>query len=124
MSDSTPRGYHQTEAEGPAIGQDEWVARHAERRLPGRLGDVEDRLRRVPWWVWLVLFVGLFCLFPIVETSGYVRRVAFDTVLLARYLKEPMRQPRYRAGRPHTAFVGNIALAPDLIKTRLAELRL
>ncbi len=82
MSDSTPRGYHQTEAEGPAIGQDEWVARHAERRLPGRLGVVEDRLRRVPWWVWLALFVGVFCLFPVVETSGYVRRVAFDTVLL------------------------------------------
>jgi branched-chain amino acid transport system permease protein len=83
MTDSTPRGYHQTEAGGPAIGQDEWVARHAERRvLPARLGTVEDRLRRVPWWAWLTLFVAAFCLFPAVETSGYVRRVAFDTVLL------------------------------------------
>jgi branched-chain amino acid transport system permease protein len=82
VSDSTPRGYHQTEAGGPAIGQDEWVARHAERRLPGPLGAIEERLRRVPWWAWLALFVGLFCLFPIAETSGYVRRVAFDTVLL------------------------------------------
>jgi branched-chain amino acid transport system permease protein len=82
LTDSTPRGYHQTEAGGPAIGQDEWVARHAQRRLPGPLGPLEDRVRRVPWWAWLALFVGLFCLFPVVETSGYVRRVAFDTVLL------------------------------------------
>jgi branched-chain amino acid transport system permease protein len=83
VSDSTPHGYHQTGAEGPAVGQDEWVARHAERRLmpAGPLGTLEDRLRRAPWWAWLTLFVALFCLFPIVETSGYVRRVAFDTVL-------------------------------------------
>src|SRR4051812_49502165 len=82
MSDSTPRGYHQTEAEGPAIGQDEWVARHAERRLPGRLGVVEDRVRRVPWWVWLVVFLGLFFLLPLVEAGGYVPRVALYTLLL------------------------------------------
>ena len=36
---------------GPAVGQDEWVARHSENRLlRGRLGPVEDRLRLVPWW--------------------------------------------------------------------------
>jgi branched-chain amino acid transport system permease protein len=82
VTDSTPRSSH-VPAEGPAVGQDEWVARHAERRLirGGRLGAVEDRLRRVPWWAWLVLFVGLLCLLPAVESSGYVRRVAFDTVL-------------------------------------------
>jgi branched-chain amino acid transport system permease protein len=82
MSDSTPHS-SQTPASGPAVGQDEWVARHAERRLMrgGRLGVLEERIRRVPWWVWLALFVALFSLLPVVESSGYVRRVAFDTVL-------------------------------------------
>ena len=81
MTDSTPHGFHSTGAEGPAVGQDEWVARHAERRLGGPLGTIEGRLRRVPWWAWLTLFVAAFCLFPLVETSGYVRQVAFTTVL-------------------------------------------
>ena len=82
MSDSTPHGFHSTGAEGPAIGQDEWVARHADVRfLPARFAVVERRLRVVPWWAWLMLFVGVFCLFPVVETSGYVRQVAFQTVL-------------------------------------------
>ncbi|HEY1512412.1 MAG TPA: branched-chain amino acid ABC transporter permease [Gaiellaceae bacterium] len=82
MSDSTPHGFHSTGAEGPAIGQDEWVARHAAVRfLPERFAVVEQRLRVVPWWAWLTLFVGVFCLFPIVEPSGYVRQVAFQTVL-------------------------------------------
>ena len=78
MSDSTPHGLQE---HGPAVGQDEWVARHSERRLRGPLGTIEDRLRRVPWWAWLLLFVALFSLLPVVEHSGYVRRVAFDTVL-------------------------------------------
>ncbi len=77
MTDSTPHGSH-VPADGPAVGQDEWVARHAERR---RFGIVEERLRRVPWWAWLVLFIAVFSLLPLVESSGYVRRVAFDTVL-------------------------------------------
>jgi branched-chain amino acid transport system permease protein len=79
MTDSTPHGLH----EGPAVGQDEWVARHAERRIMrgGPLGAVEDRLRRVPWWAWLILFLAAFSLLPVFEQSGYVRRVAFDTVL-------------------------------------------
>jgi branched-chain amino acid transport system permease protein len=75
MTDSTPGG--------PAVGRDEWVARHEERRTvrSGRLGMLELRLRRVPWWAWLTLFLAAFAAFPLVETSGYVRRVAFDTVL-------------------------------------------
>jgi ABC-type branched-subunit amino acid transport system permease subunit len=82
VSDSTPHGFHSTGAEGPAIGQDEWVARHDEVRwLPGSLGVVEARLRAAPWWAWLTLFVAAFCLFPLVETGGYVRQVAFNTVL-------------------------------------------
>jgi branched-chain amino acid transport system permease protein len=82
MSDSTPHS-GDIPATGPAVGQDEWVARHAERRLVrgGRLGVVEDRLRLVPWWGWLALFLAAFSLFPLVEQSGYVRLVAFTTVL-------------------------------------------
>jgi ABC-type branched-subunit amino acid transport system permease subunit len=68
---------------GPAIGKDEWVARTAERRVRhgGLLGTVEERLRTVPWWAWLVLFTALFALLPVAFESGYVHRVAFDTVL-------------------------------------------
>jgi ABC-type branched-subunit amino acid transport system permease subunit len=82
VSDSTPHS-SEVPATGPAVGQDEWVARHAEHRIlrGARLGVLEERLRRVPWWVWLALFVALFSLLPVVESSGYVRRVAFDTVL-------------------------------------------
>src|SRR5205085_4516591 len=47
----------------------------------GPLGVLEDRLRQVPWWAWLVLFIALFSLLPLVSSSGYVRRVGFDTVL-------------------------------------------
>jgi len=82
MTDSTPHSGH-VPAEGPAVGQDEWVARHTERRLrrEGPLGRLQNRLDLVPWWAWLVLFLALFSLFPLVEKSGYVRIVAFDTVL-------------------------------------------
>src|SRR5665213_2439418 len=82
MTDSTPHGSH-TPADGPAVGQDEWVARHGEHQLlrGGRLGSAEARLRLVPWWAWLILFLAVFSLLPVVESSGYVRRVAFDTVL-------------------------------------------
>ncbi len=68
---------------GPAVGQDEWVARSGEHRdrRAGWVGVVEERLRRAPWWAWLVLFAGLIALLPVGFESGYVRRVAFDTVL-------------------------------------------
>jgi branched-chain amino acid transport system permease protein len=73
------------EPAGPAIGRDEWVARHGERRSlrSGRLGEVEQRLRATPWWIWLALFTGLVALLPVGFENGYVRRVAFDTVLYA-----------------------------------------
>jgi branched-chain amino acid transport system permease protein len=71
------------EAEGPAVGRDEWVARHGERRLTrgGRLGVYEDRIRAIPWWALLILFLAAASLMPAVEASGYVRRVGFDTVI-------------------------------------------
>jgi branched-chain amino acid transport system permease protein len=70
-------------ATSPAVGRDEWVARHSERRFRrgGRIGVVEERLRTAPWWSWLTLFVAAGALMPIGFESGYVRRVAFDTVL-------------------------------------------
>src|SRR6059058_508137 len=82
MTDSTPHS-SDTPASGPAVGQDEWVARHAERRLirRGPLAPMEERIRAVPWWAWLTLFVGVMCLLPAVSSSGYMRRVGFDTVL-------------------------------------------
>ncbi len=73
-------------AEGPtspAVGRDEWVARHGERRTDreGIIGMLEQRLSLVPWWAWLTLLVAAVCLLPVGFESGYVRRVAFDTVV-------------------------------------------
>src|SRR5439155_18350869 len=42
---------------------------------------IEQRLRIVPWWAWLALFLGAVSLLPVFESSGYVRRVGFDTVI-------------------------------------------
>jgi len=68
---------------GPAIGQDEWVARHGERssRRAGVIGKIEERLLAVPWWGWLILFVAAFALLPAFAGSGYVHKVAFDTLI-------------------------------------------
>ena len=35
----------------------------------------------MPWWAWLTLLVAIFALLPLGFESGYVRRVAFDTLL-------------------------------------------
>src|SRR5205085_627060 len=88
MSDSTPEyplhdAVEEPPVTSPAIGHDEWVARHVERRLPPRLGVYEQRLRQVPWWLWLMLAVGLACLLPVVTASGYWRLVGFNTVIYA-----------------------------------------
>jgi lipoate-protein ligase A len=42
-----------------------------------------------------------------------------DLSLIPRYLREPPRQPDYRGGRPHLAFVGNLPLGRDDIQPRL-----
>ena len=67
----------------PAVGRDEWVARHGDNRTGrgGRSGLLEARLRFVPWWAWLTLFVALFSLVPVASDSSYVRRVAFDIAI-------------------------------------------
>ena len=43
----------------------------------------------------------------------------FDATLAARYLKEPARQPGYRAARRHVAFIGNLPLGRETLRTRL-----
>ena len=70
-------------ATGPAVGRDEWVARHDDNRTGrgGRRGALEERLRVVPWWAWLATFTALFAQLPVASDSGYVRRVAFDVAL-------------------------------------------
>ena len=83
MSEILPPDDSLEEPSGPAIGKDEWVARHGERRSKraGWIGDIEERLLRVPWWGWLVFFCAAFALLPAVAHSSYVQRVAFETVL-------------------------------------------
>jgi lipoate-protein ligase A len=44
---------------------------------------------------------------------------AFDLSLIPRYLREPARQPAYRAKRDHGAFVRNVPLTADELKRRL-----
>ncbi len=46
---------------------------------------------------------------------------AFDLELLPRYLRQPQRQPDYRAGRDHLAFVCNLPLTSDELKKRLRK---
>jgi lipoate-protein ligase A len=43
----------------------------------------------------------------------------FDPALAARYLKEPVRQPAYRAARRHGDFLGNLPLSRDVLCARL-----
>jgi lipoate-protein ligase A len=43
----------------------------------------------------------------------------FDPGLAARYLKEPARQPAYRAARRHAEFIGNLPLSAETILARL-----
>ena len=88
MSDSTPtdplgpEGDEIPPVTSPAIGQDEWVARHHDRRLPPQArASSRSGSARVPWWAWLTLFIGACCMLPVFSSSGYVRRIGFDTVL-------------------------------------------
>jgi len=45
-----------------------------------------------------------------------------DLSLISRYLREPPRQPDYRGGRSHSAFVGNLPLQGEEMKRRLRRL--
>lgn len=46
---------------------------------------------------------------------------AFDVSIMERYLKEPARQPVYRAGRRHAAFVTNVAIDPAALAAALVR---
>jgi lipoate-protein ligase A len=43
----------------------------------------------------------------------------FDPQLATRYLKEPSRQPAYRAARRHAEFMGNLPLSVQTVQARL-----
>ena len=43
-----------------------------------------------------------------------------DLALLPKYLKEPIKQPRYRADRKHEQFVRNLPCSPKILKEGLA----
>jgi lipoate---protein ligase len=45
----------------------------------------------------------------------------FDLALISRYLREPEKQPDYRAHRPHAAFVQNVSVEPGEFKLALAR---
>lgn len=45
-----------------------------------------------------------------------------ELALIPRYLREPPRQPEYRGGRSHLAFVTNLPLGRDEIQERLRRL--
>ena len=68
----------------PAVGRDEWVARHGERRgsRGGRARDARAAARgRALVGVADAVRRGRLRCCPVVFESGYVRRVAFDTVV-------------------------------------------
>jgi lipoate-protein ligase A len=44
---------------------------------------------------------------------------AFDLASVGRYLRPPLRQPEYRAGRPHADFLCNLSLTAAELKRRL-----
>jgi lipoate-protein ligase A len=45
-----------------------------------------------------------------------------DLSLIPRYLREPPRQPEYRAGRPHLDFLTNLPLHRDEVKQQLRHI--
>ena len=45
----------------------------------------------------------------------------FDSTRTEHFLKPPVREPRYRAGRGHRDFLGNLPLTADEIKRRLVK---
>jgi lipoate-protein ligase A len=45
----------------------------------------------------------------------------FDVETFGRYLREPERQPSYRAGRRHSQFVCNLPMAAEQIRVRIAS---
>jgi branched-chain amino acid transport system permease protein len=67
----------------PRIGTDEWVARHGERseRYAGRLGGLRRRADELPWFAWLLAFVAVAALLPLVSDNEYAIRVGVDTLI-------------------------------------------
>ncbi len=45
----------------------------------------------------------------------------FDAASVGRYLRRPARQPDYRGGREHAAFLGNLPVGPGQLRAALGE---
>jgi len=45
----------------------------------------------------------------------------FDLSLISTLLKQPEKQPDYRANRPHDSFVRNVSIDPEVLKEMVAE---
>jgi lipoate-protein ligase A len=86
------------------LGKRVSVEGHTDLSIAGRKvsGNAQRRLRNH------FLFHGTFLL-------------SLDSALLSRLLPSPPRQPDYRAGRPHEAFVENLGIAAEQVKTVLAR---
>ena len=109
-------------ASSPAVGRDEWVARHGGNRIQrgGPLGALEERLRTVPWWAWLTVFVALFSLGP-----GRLRqRLRTACRIRHRHLHaaRPRAERRRRVGRPTRSRLCRV-LRHRRLQLRAAELR-
>lgn len=67
-----------SEAQGPRIGKDEWVARSGENIERHRLLRLADR---VPGWARLLLFVVAVASIPLITDDGYINVIVFDTLI-------------------------------------------
>jgi len=47
--------------------------------------------------------------------------VDFDVPLVGALLRAPSKEPEYRAGRPHSEFIGNVPLKRSAVKAALAQ---
>ena len=75
-----------TEATGPQIGADEWVARSDERRRAGALGRVKLWSEALPTPLQLAgiaIVVALIALIPVMTTNDYILRVGVVSLIYA-----------------------------------------
>ena len=81
MSDLTPETPPTAIQEGPAIGQDEWVARSGENIELRGLRGLVARFEQLPALVrYGTLFVPMVA-WPLLTSSGYLMQVGIDTLL-------------------------------------------
>ncbi len=47
--------------------------------------------------------------------------INFDLTLITKLLRQPSKEPDYRQNRPHQAFITNLGIKPELIKSAVAK---